>query len=208
MKNIHFIILLFLALKMCYCDEIEELVKKYQGQPLNEINIDFTEENCRKLSMLSGKFYLSENANLLWAYVRLNTKSETYTILKKFYDIAAKKQKSNNYKKQWEIIYKNAWDDCNNTYEFDEKTIKTINEDLDDLENYGIYPFTDPYTDDFDPDHIAKIEQQLKLKADSVVKNSFDSGNEEEIDIRKRSSSELESSSDEENIPQLKIPIN
>ena len=200
MKNIYFFICLFLQVKVCCCDEIEEIVKNYHGQSLNEVYIDFSEENCRKLSMLSGKFYLSENANLLWAYVRLNTKSEKYTILKKFYDIAAKKQKSNNYKKQWKIIYKNAWDDCNNIYELDDKTIKTINKDLKDLRNYGIYPFTDPYTGDFDPDHVTKIEQQLKLKADRLVKNSSDSGNEKEIDIRKRSSSGIEDSSDREDI--------
>ena len=47
MKNRKFylIIGLFLVLKLCCAENLKTIVEKYDGEPLKEVEIDFTEEN-------------------------------------------------------------------------------------------------------------------------------------------------------------------
>ena len=163
MKNIYFFICLFLGLKMCFGDDIEEIVKTYHGQPLNEVKFDFSKENCNKISRLIRKFYLREKASLLWAYVCLNTKEEDCSLVENFYSIAEDKRHfCRDYSDQWKFVYNQAWEHLKEYYNINDDELNgVIGSDLKDLEIYGSFPFDDPYVC-HDTSLMSDIKQQLE----------------------------------------------
>ena len=179
------IIVWLCGVKMCLSDpityeEAKAFVEKFDGSHLEQIDKVFLQKNILKIMGVP-----SEKAQFLTVYNYLLTSKDTP--LNKFYTLAQEKKSCcAKYKAIWEEIYDQAWKALLIKYKIDDKTLRDlVNNDLEDLEKYGFYSWGDRYDDDFDPDHIAKIEQQLKaLKEGSVSTENTIS--ESKSDTRKR----------------------
>lgn len=63
-----------------------------------------------------------------------------------------------------EWVYNQDCEALKNYYGINNNTLSTVlKNDLEYLNELGYFPWLDPYDDDFDSEHITKIEEQLEL---------------------------------------------
>ena len=166
MKKMCLLILGLLEMQMCFGNknDVEILMRNYNGEELSSIKIEASEANVKILKPFLFSCTVYEKARLLYSYFLLKTEPNR-SLLDKFYSIIALRKDCSKYSKQWDVINDMIWEKLKEHYNLsDDKLHKILDPDLNDIKLYDSFSWDNPDSDDFETseEHVSKIDKALR----------------------------------------------